>query len=368
MEEDDCRIVHTCGVCEEICDGDDFKNHPCLEGYNKYFIDENTLYFYPVLDDGVTIVRRSQINNQEKIVAEPFQQGKLIPRKCKGYCNIKNKKIQLLGFNHIIFFTNSCRLLHQEGIGKKRIVKQSETDRMHVLFVSNGNFYQGTSRKRTPISRLNFDEEESLILEVQNRPPLWNYTLPLKDRSMQIKKQLWEEVAQFFNGKFSAETLKLKFKSLYDTFRKIIQSEHQASGSGRINKKKWFHYDSMTFLRDNCLIKNTMSNIENEVNEVNERDCCTPSTSTNISDDSFIQKDNRRKRQRSDDDTSSAINRIAEAVCQPSTLTLPPPPEPDDVDSFLLAIGHHLRELPTLTRIKVIQQFLQIVYDELAIL
>ncbi|XP_077260523.1 uncharacterized protein LOC143896501 [Temnothorax americanus] len=54
MEEDDCRIVHTCGVCEEICDGD-FKNHPCLEGYNNYFIDENTLYFYPVLDDGVTI-------------------------------------------------------------------------------------------------------------------------------------------------------------------------------------------------------------------------------------------------------------------------------------------------------------------------
>ncbi|TGZ51407.1 Uncharacterized protein DBV15_12432, partial [Temnothorax longispinosus] len=290
---DDYRIVHTCGVCEEICDGDDFKNHPCLEGYNNYFIDENTLYFYPVLEDGVTIVRRSQINNEERIVAEPFQQGT-------------------------------------------------------------------TSRKRTPISRLNFDEEESLILEVQNRPPLWNFTLPLKDRSTQIKKQLWEEVAQTFNGKFSAETLKLKFKSLYDTFRKIIS---QASGSGRINKKKWFHYDSMTFLRDNCLLKNTMSNIENEVNE---RDCCTSSNSTNISNDSFIQKDNTRKRQRSDDDTSGAINRIAEAICQPNSLTLPPPPEQDDVDSFLLAIGHHLRQLPTLTRIKVIQQFLEIVYNELA--
>ncbi|XP_024870597.1 uncharacterized protein LOC112453846 [Temnothorax curvispinosus] len=107
-----------------------------------------------------------------------------------------------------------------------------------------------------------------------------------------------------------------------------------------------------------------MSNIENEVNE---RDCCTASNSTNISNDSFIQKDNTRKRQRSgDDDTSGAINRIAEAICQPSTLTLPPPPEQDDVDSFLLAIGHHLRQLPTLTRIKVIQQFLEIVYNELA--
>lgn len=45
----DCRIVHTCGICEEICEVENFKNHFCLEGYNNYIIDENSLYFYPVL-------------------------------------------------------------------------------------------------------------------------------------------------------------------------------------------------------------------------------------------------------------------------------------------------------------------------------
>lgn len=40
-----------------------------------------------------------------------------------------------------------------------------------------------------------------LILEIQNRPALWNYTLLLKDRNAKIKKQLWEKIAQIFNGK-----------------------------------------------------------------------------------------------------------------------------------------------------------------------
>lgn len=45
----DCRIVHTCGLYEKICEIEDLKNHPCLGGYKTYYIDENTLYFFPVL-------------------------------------------------------------------------------------------------------------------------------------------------------------------------------------------------------------------------------------------------------------------------------------------------------------------------------
>lgn len=54
---------------------------------------------------------------------------------------------------------------------------------------------------KTTKSKMNYDEEECLILEVQNKPPLWNYELPLKERNVKMKNQLWEEVAQVFNGK-----------------------------------------------------------------------------------------------------------------------------------------------------------------------
>ena len=53
--------------------------------------------------------------------------------------------------------------------------------------------------KRT--SKFNFDDEETLILEVQNRPSLWNYSLSLRERNGKLKKQCWEEIAQIFNGK-----------------------------------------------------------------------------------------------------------------------------------------------------------------------
>lgn len=81
----------------------------------------------------------------------------------------------------------------------------------------------------------------------------------------------------------------------------------------------------------------------------------------------MISDSSGRKRKRSDnDDTANAMNRIAEAICRPNNLILPPPPELDDVDSFLIAIGHNLKKLPTLSRLEVIQQFLKITYDALS--
>lgn len=44
-------------------------------------------------------------------------------------------------------------------------------------------------------------EEEQLIDEIHKRPPLWNFKLPLTERSIQIKKRLWEEIHTSMNGR-----------------------------------------------------------------------------------------------------------------------------------------------------------------------
>lgn len=105
-------------------------------------------------------------------------------------------------------------------------------------------------------AKLNHDDEETLLLEVQLRQSLWNYKLPLPQRNMKIIRDLWQEVANALDGKITADEAKTKFKSLHDIYRKIIRAETCASGSARKeNVKKWAHYHSMKFLRDSCLLK-----------------------------------------------------------------------------------------------------------------
>lgn len=42
--------------------------------------------------------------------------------------------------------------------------------------------------------------EKHLIEEVRKRPPLWNFKLPLVQRSLKIRNNLWEEVAASIDG------------------------------------------------------------------------------------------------------------------------------------------------------------------------
>jgi len=52
-------------------------------------------------------------------------------------------------------------------------------------------------------------EEEHLIAEIHKRPALWNFKLPLSERSLQIKKKLWEEISASMNGKIYVDAFHL---------------------------------------------------------------------------------------------------------------------------------------------------------------
>jgi hypothetical protein len=43
-------------------------------------------------------------------------------------------------------------------------------------------------------------QEEQLISEVRQRPPLWNFKLPLVERGVRIKERLWEEISIKLNS------------------------------------------------------------------------------------------------------------------------------------------------------------------------
>ncbi|XP_018371361.1 PREDICTED: uncharacterized protein LOC108766520 isoform X1 [Trachymyrmex cornetzi] len=119
------------------------------------------------------------------------------------------------------------------------------------------------SHKSVDLETKKMEIEEQLIDEIFKRPGLWNFKLPITERSPQIKKQLWEEIYEAMNGSFpSIEMIKRKWKSLSDSFRVHSKKNQQASGSAASGKKPWIHLQRMQFLNDVRLESRTVSNID----------------------------------------------------------------------------------------------------------
>ncbi|KYN07826.1 hypothetical protein ALC62_01199, partial [Cyphomyrmex costatus] len=199
------NYVQTCGLCETICNLNNVATHDCLRGYFNYTTDEN-LYFYPLLDDGVTIVRRSLVQGSEVIATVPLQS------------------------NNIVF--------------------------IQCTYIIDSNNIQPTLNTGQKKEKLSLEEEGTLILEVQCRQPLWNFRLPLAQRNNKITKCLWQEASNAINGKLNAIGCKNKFKNFHDIYRRLINSEKLPNGSAsKSNIYKWRHAKIMEFLRDSCLQK-----------------------------------------------------------------------------------------------------------------
>ncbi|XP_071563991.1 uncharacterized protein [Temnothorax nylanderi] len=211
-------------------------------------------------------------------------------------------------------------------------------------------------------------EVELLILGVQKRTPLWDISLPLEQRNRETVRRLWDEVSAELNGKLNATDAQKKFKSLRDTFRKIVQAEQHASGSARIDiKEKWKYYDTMEFLRDSCLLRTTHTNVSQDLQEEadhtttpNDDDRDDISTTISTSPDSH-----RRSRRNTvtDEESVSVMNRIADALSreEPNIVLLAPPPS-DEVDAMLHAAGLQLRRLPYARRLETLLDIVQMVH------
>ncbi|XP_039304217.1 uncharacterized protein LOC120359192 [Solenopsis invicta] len=162
MDLQDIAVVHTCGICETIIDQNDIPMHDCIRAYKKFFVDNN-YYFYPVTGDN-RIVRRSLVNNKEVVLP--------VREKISG-------TITTLSSNEL---------------------QAEKENRSH------------NERDKIAKSTLNYDDEELLILLVQERRPLWDFTIPLEQRCQRITKKLWDEVSETLRGKLSGEEAKKNLK------------------------------------------------------------------------------------------------------------------------------------------------------------
>lgn len=70
------------------------------------------------------------------------------------------------------------------------------------------------------------------------------------------------------------------------------------------------------------------------------------------------------KRKKGQQSKESALERIADSLSQPPTsLVIPAPPKPDEIDSTLAVVGCRLRQMNRKTQLDVIQHIMNFTYD-----
>ncbi|XP_011170962.2 uncharacterized protein LOC105203770 isoform X2 [Solenopsis invicta] len=164
--------------------------------------------------------------------------------------------------------------------------------------------------------------EKQLIDEVFRRPSLWNFKLPLVERSPQVKKKLWEEVFEAMGGTFSIDTLKRKWKSLSDSFRIHSKKEQAINGSAATatsRKKSWVHLERMKFLRDLQLQSKIINNIELELQDSRDSNSFEEASSLCDNSNSSIISCEFKKRRMAED---NLLNKITDSLNHPVSLNL----------------------------------------------
>jgi hypothetical protein len=64
-----------------------------------------------------------------------------------------------------------------------------------IIYIDKNIIILGLETKSKKETKFTVADIKVLISEVQKRPPLWNYSIPLAERSSALKRRLWKEVS-----------------------------------------------------------------------------------------------------------------------------------------------------------------------------
>ncbi|XP_029162212.1 uncharacterized protein LOC114933801 isoform X2 [Nylanderia fulva] len=146
---------------------------------------------------------------------------------------------------------------------------------------------------------------------------------------------------------------------------KIISLEKLPSGSGsKPSRRKWQHYELLSFLRDTSLEKETVSNMMSREEDTSNDDTEIQSVDV-VEVNGAIDASKRMKRKRkSTEREEDLMKQIAEALQTPRP-PLPTPPVLDEVDNFTSMIACQLRELSSVRRRAIMLKIHELLRAEL---
>ncbi|CAG9771715.1 unnamed protein product [Ceutorhynchus assimilis] len=117
------------------------------------------------------------------------------------------------------------------------------------------------------------EDEEILIRLVSERPALYDFRLPLKDRARSKVRNLWLDVIQELDVDITVDAIAKKWKNMRDSFMRVranikkkISSGSSAEEKLQAERLKRSHrnYELLMFLEDSLTCRRTSTNLEGE--------------------------------------------------------------------------------------------------------
>lgn len=324
----------------------------------------------------------------EKYIEENKDCAKNIPEeeekfKC-GYCGWiiccdKDGQISHGCFRNCreLIMDNDRKLFKNDSLGTHSYVEsETETeDENSIAYIE-----ESVANKKENIAK-NFKEytsydterlDEDLIRAVKERPALYNFRIPVKERGREQKDFLWQEVSECLKGSYTATEAEKRWNYLKDCYRKVknifeilLKKNIQKSGIAGILKnykiQPFFrHYNVMNFLNDTLEYRQTITSLQKSIYEEEASTSKITSKSDNFNIDNVLTFNSSpisptspksRKRKRVDEYEKAFINSLTQST------------ESNAINGFVSRLAEGLHRLSYKSRSKLEIEFLSRLYE-----
>lgn len=217
--------------------------------------------------------------------------------------------------------------------------------------------------------------DEDLIRAVKERPALYNFRIPVKERGREQKDFLWQEVSECLKGSYTATEAEKRWTYLKDCYRKVKnifeillkKNIIQKSGVAGILKNYkiqpvFRHYNVMNFLNDTLEYRQTITSVQKSIYEEEASTSKTTSISDNFNIDNILTpnsssvhptslKSRKRKRVDIDEYEKAFINSLTQST------------KSNSINGFVSRLAEGLHRLSYKSRAKLEIEFLSRLYE-----
>ncbi|XP_067203441.1 uncharacterized protein [Linepithema humile] len=200
---------------------------------------------------------------------------------------------------------------------------QHYNEEMHAIFIDE-NFVATiveNSNKIVPEDinehQYSIDQRDEMLIDIiQTKPALWNFQIPLSERTKAKKKALWKEVENALGGLMTMDDAMKRWKYLRDCYvrykRQINTYVPSGSAAQPSKKQKVFRfYEAMQFIDDPLESARTVCNLS---------DCDQVAESAQEEDLSSTSTTNSTLKSRSLPSTSTCSS-IGNSICESRPLS-----------------------------------------------